>query len=184
MEVRIYGLPRSGTNFLEYLIRNNTDCIYEYDYKKGDEYLGWSSEIAIKHCCPNDDDNLDIYLIIVKNKSSFIESYKKWDKYNYSHRDISNMYEKAIDDYIKFKQDYPSKVEIIPYEKLVGNEAKYLKILSYKFGFNINDKIDIPKKKMSRDGGISLTKKVFDRRKIINNKLDTNSKIYRHLLIL
>lgn len=49
--VVVYGLPRSGTNYLEYLVRNNINCIYETKYIGGGDYR--KGKVAVKHGPPS-----------------------------------------------------------------------------------------------------------------------------------
>jgi hypothetical protein len=152
INVRIYGLPRSGTNFLEFLINKNTDCRYETEYRDRSEYTNKYS--AIKHCKPLEDGK-DLYIFIIKNKENFIKSYKKWD--NKPKEYIEALYNTGLNDYIEFVKEYPNKSVIIPYEKLLYNEYAYMKKLSIEFGFRLNDDFKIPKKRMNRNGGKSAT---------------------------
>lgn len=177
MKVRVYGLPRTGTNFLEYLIRHNTNCEYVNEYG-ANTYL--KERTAIKHCAPQDDGK-DLYIIIVKNKDNFTQSFRKWCKNKV--KDIDALYENASDDYIKFYEANKDKTIILSYEQLLGNEVKFMEHLRDNYNVKINEKIDIPVKRMNRSGGKGVTSENFDKSKI-NNTFDKDSKIYPYLLKL
>lgn len=74
--IEIFGLPRSGTNYLQFMVRQNFACHYEnkYDFNT---YL--RKKTALKHCKPVNNGST-LFLLILKNEQNFINSYKKWDK--------------------------------------------------------------------------------------------------------
>lgn len=166
MKARVYGLPRSGTNFLEYLIRNNTDLEYKNEFGIS-PYFGKYS--AIKHCKPKDDDK-DLYILIFKNKNNFTISYNKWRK---TPKDkILKMYDIAMNDYVEFYKNNKNKTVIIAYEQLIGNEIKLLNHLSTEYGVGLTKDIDIPKKRMDKSGGKGITGAEFriDERNLLVDK--------------
>ena len=98
--VAIYGLPRTGTNYLEFLIRNNVECLYENRYLgKSESYTVSHKDIALKHCKPEKEYS-DYHIFILKKFKNFLPSFLNRDirKEN----NIYDVYNKAINDYCDF----------------------------------------------------------------------------------
>ena len=181
MNVRVYGLPRSGTNYLEYLIINNTDLIYKNRHHKESKYTNklYKKEIHIKHCEPKEDEDIDLFLIIVKDLPNFIRSYKKWDNKEVSV--ITDTYNIAISDYINFKKILPQKVVVLSYEILLGNELHFFQQMSDDFGFNLTAEFMVPIKRMWKNNGKTLMNEKFH---IPNTTVNTTTDIYKQFLQL
>ena len=69
--VQVYGLPRSGTNYVEYLIRNNIDCECTNRYVEKSSYFNYSSKVTLKHTKPHKS-YADYHIIILKESGNFV----------------------------------------------------------------------------------------------------------------
>lgn len=150
----IYGLPRSGTNFLEYLVRNNIQCKYETKYVGGGKYR--KGKMALKHSTP-DEKHGDYFIILLKTSGNFVKSYRKWSGSTEAHALF--VYNDMIKEYLKFYLSNDDRTVIIFHEDLIGNEEKYIDRICWKFGLKrstdefVKPKVGI---KMDKSGGMSF----------------------------
>lgn len=185
MKTRIYGLQRSGTNFLEYLINNNTELEYDSQQPGTISYSSAEPKIcSLKHCKPVDDEEIDMYLIIVKNKENFKKSYDKW--VGRGSVVTPERYDEAMVDYIEFKKSTLKPVIILSFENLLGNEENFLIHLEKEYGVDISILIDIPRRRTNNSGGLyqnGLQGVHFDKSEL-SKESDVDEEIYKHMLIL
>ena len=141
--IDIYGLPRTGTNYLEYLVRYNL-CSYERNFvPKWQTYIfdyEISYYVSKKHSNPNLHDNNNV-LIILKKYPNFLKSFHKWHGVGIrkrSEHEIFEMYKKAIADYLKYYEKNSENTIIILFEKLLHNEKQVLQRISEKFNILFN----------------------------------------------
>ena len=166
MRAMVYGLPRTGTNYLEYLIRYNTDCRQDCTVEHS-EYVDFieGPVCSSKHCKPRLN-GADLYVIIIKSPEAFISSFSKyylqWEV-EFKREKLLDIYSRALYDYIEFQHKNSLKVTIVLYEQLLGNEREFLERLRIKsnYNFTIEDKLNVPNKRMFHDGGHTMTEEDF-----------------------
>lgn len=156
-EIKIYGPPRCGTNYLEFLIRNNIKCIYKNEYSNNNIF---KFNMALKHCFPVDINDVCCNILILKDINNFMNSFMKWR--NYNENKSYSIYENYLEKYSKFYKENKNKSVIIFFNDLLKNENEFLYYLSVRFKLKINDKIIKTDKIMTRDGGITTTNKIFN----------------------
>jgi hypothetical protein len=155
-EIKIYGPPRCGTNYIEFLIRNNVKCIYENKYSENNMF---NCNMALKHCFPI---NIDFVcnILILKNINDFINSFMNWK--NHNEKDSFSVYENYLEKYSNFYKENKDDSVIIFFNDLLENEKEFLNYLSNKFGFKLNNEFIKTNKIMNRDGGKTTTNEIFD----------------------
>ena len=156
-KMMIYGLPRSGTNYLEYMVRNYVDVDYDNQYRKN-PYMGISS--STKHCEPNLEDGGDYNILIYKSWPNYKESFNKWHNKKRVKKP-KEMYDKAMSDYVKFYEANPDTTIIVRYEDALNNEQSLFEYIGTKFGLNVKDNLEAPKRRMNRSGGKGMVMKPF-----------------------
>ena len=166
--INVFGLPRSGTNFLEYMLRYYVEC--ELPEINGNSKYIKRDNVAIKHCEPNNELS-DIQILIIKSWVNFLPSYIKWDKK--SDIFIKQAYILAMDDYLKFYLNNQENCVIIFYEDLLNNEEEFLNYLSETFQINFIKKFKVPKKRMDRNSGKSTNTQDFNISGVILDKKNT-----------
>lgn len=151
--VQVFGLPRSGTNLIEYIIRYyyNIDYYNIYNICKEINYKHYyNKKIAIKHLYPFIDNNK----IIIIFREKYLENKSSTLYYN-NLKDKKNIYEKYLS---KIKKNKDNKnCLIIKYEELYSNPEKILR----KMDIFLNKKsisYKLPEYKCDRSGGKKLTK--------------------------
>ena len=169
--IKLYGLPRSGTNLLNFLMSLNfeeTVCgLGEHNV----HYLGW------KHGKPSDIEtiktlekisNVDIKFVFIIRK---FEDWKdaiisrhlgNWEFPNHTFSDkegeflystpmgyelynnIEELYNQYTIFYINYAKQNPTKCALIYFEDLISNQEKTIKYLSKKFKLKLNYEKVIP----------------------------------------
>lgn len=165
--ITIYGLPRTGTNYLEFLVRNNLDIEYENKLvNKENTYLPnyrLSDKVSIKHSNPNLFNN-DKVIIIIKEFPNFKNSFKKWHGKTtpkLTDNEIKEMYEISLNDYLKYYDNNKKNMIIIFFEDLLNNETIIIKKIGEKFNIKTNEKIIKTNKKMEANAGKTVLKTKF-----------------------
>jgi len=158
-KIRVFGLQRSGTNFLEFLIRKNLHVSYENEYCYN-EYMDKKRD-SLKHSKPKLIDGVDYYILIFKLKSNFITSFKKWTHNKSIKLNVSDLYDEMVQDYINFYKENEDKCILILYEDLYNNEIDFINFVGDKFGIETQDSITIPTNVMDRSGGANTTNEKF-----------------------
>jgi len=174
--VTIYGLPRTGTNYLEFLMRNNIECLYENRYlDKNESYTVTHTDIALKHCRPKKEYS-DYHIFILKKFKNFLPSFLNRDIRG--ENDPYDVYNKAINDYLTFFMDNIDESIIVYHEDLLENESEFLWYTSTKFGLPIKhsyyDIITTDKRLNTSGGNGTLSEKYGG---IPNNKEVDTTKI-------
>ena len=181
-KIWVFGLQRSGTNFLEYLIRKNLNVSYETEYCDN-EYIGKIHD-SLKHSKPKLGDDIDYYILIFKLKPNFVESFNKWRIGTGAKIKINPdvLYDKMVKDYIDFYNKNREKCILVLYEDLYGNEGEFINFVSDKFTIDVNGEIDIPKNRMGRNGGGTTTKESFELTTDVDIDVDTQTDDIKQLL--
>lgn len=147
----VYGAPRTGTNYIEFLVRNNVGCEYVVESKKLPNYIKEETAI-LKHCKPVADLGCK-YILVLKYRKNFYESYTKWNK----NLDISceSLYDEVLRDYLTFYRDHPNDCFIIFHEQFIGQEEAVFTKMCTKFGFSIKHPFVKTNMRMSKDSGLT-----------------------------
>ncbi len=142
-DVQVFGLPRSGTNFIEWSLQNNfKNLSYKNIYTNFN-----NNQISVKHDLPSFTYS-NYVIVIYKEYNLWIASMKKDNK------NPSNFPE-----YKKFLQtsnDLPkNKTIIVEHTWAVKNYFKMLDLISKKFNFELIDNLIQPKYKLNKGGSHS-----------------------------
>ena len=142
--VKLYGIERSGTNWIQSLLELNTDAVVLTNT------VGWKHGIIHD----NGDHNFQSVnaLVISKNPYHWYQSIMRYKgelgaKYWYQ------KYAMLYRDYLDFvPDDFFVKKEIIRYEDLLANPESIVADICKKFGLKMDDEFTNPKKVfMSKD---------------------------------
>lgn len=154
-KIMVYGLRRSGTNYVEFLIRNNIDCEYENKYEDSQA----SKLVAIKHTPPSLDYG-DCFIIIIKTSGNFVRS---WAKKGYCPPDkIIGFYKDAIHNYIEFYLNNKDKVAIVFHEDLIGREALFIRAICKKFDLSaLSGNLTVSNMRTDKSGGMGFEDGVY-----------------------
>lgn len=159
-DIQIWGLPRTGTNYLEYLIINNVNCTYINSHKKLSDYFKYNSKVALKHTKPSNTHS-KYHIILLKTSGNFIKSFTKWKKCSVNEAIIT--YKKAICDYIKFYNENKDQCVIVFHEDLINNEKLFISKIIHKFNLRQRSKDIISiDKRMDKSGGEGYTNKKYE----------------------
>jgi len=153
-KIQVYGMQRSGTNFLEWSLKNNFVDL-EYDGTtssignvKGDER--WGIPQSLKHTLPNLDNGKA--LIIQRDYEEWNQSVKsKFPSCHYTLKDYTYYYNTPFrenwhqDDYI-----------LVNHRWCVKNYYTLLIGISGRFGCKISEDWQQPLKRLHVDGGKTL----------------------------
>lgn len=154
--IQIYGLPRSGTNYLEYLMLNNLKVSYEriFVVSQNRKEFNFEKKIALKHLIPKRKYSA-YYLIIYKSPKKWLNSF-----YNYNNKQLlyndpkiaATLYNNYMEAYLFFLKKYPNRTCLINHSLLLGNEKKFFIFLKKKFKIGWKQKhIITPKGYMNKD---------------------------------
>lgn len=155
--IKLHGLKRTGTNYAEFLVRENFDCeVLRHatnwkhtspynDLCKDEKMSGFDKELVqeqtdrFKEIQP---DNYTIYyLILAKNPYSWYYSmsqYNNFDPKEYSAIKIDrwNVINRK---YMDWKKDNPDTTQFIPYELLLNSTEDIMRYIGSFFGINVRD---------------------------------------------
>lgn len=157
----IYGLPRTGTNYLEYLVLNNLKCEYKTIFRKKSKYFEYDegSKVSLKHTKPKIIKDCNCYILVLKNREQFLISAKKWRWYD--SETLNEVYNNMLADYKRFYLNNKEKCLIIFHENLINNEEKFIKTISDKFNIEMNEKFVKTDMRMNKDGGKTVSEEVY-----------------------
>jgi len=146
--IQVWGLWRSGTNFVEYLIRNN---IKYNNYERRQAYNRFSGkQDALKHCYP-DASKATYHIGIYKELGDYVGSHETYNR---------KKVEYPIDAWLKWQNVYsefndgnPNSV-MIPYKSLLGKELWWFREWQNQgWQIEFNDIWQVPLKRMGRESG-------------------------------
>jgi len=152
-KIQVFGLQRSGTNFMEWsLINNFKDLDYKIIPYYESEFLGniegmaqFNRPQSIKHLLPVMDYS-DYVIGIYKDFDSWLVSVKKS-----GHIKNHNLSEKIHNEWLNKFNELPKKKSIlINHSEMVKNYEETLLSISNKFKINLNDNIIYPENKMNK----------------------------------
>ena len=161
--VQIYGLPRSGTNFAEWTLKEYfKDIKYENLYKKCDvEKINiYGAYVAAKHSYPSFEFS-DNIIVIYKDLNKWGKSYKKWLRERARGRTDSIEKWSDKDDILEIWENYLNKAKelniknciIISHDELYNNYKNNIKLFSKKFNLKLKEKeIILPKNCLDKGG--------------------------------
>lgn len=140
--VQVYGIPRSGTNFVEWsLVNNFVNLEYKNIYGKKSEPFNFS---ITKHHYPSLEHS-KFAIVIYKEFKASQESYKRWCG--------KTLNRKIYDEYLSRARALdPRKTIIFEHSWLVDNYQEGLKQISDKFGLKLKDKTTQPFNRMDKGG--------------------------------
>ena len=152
---KVYGIQRTGTNFLTSLIRKNIKksnvAVNGFGWKHGyvlsrDGIVNWKRTKNVDIEIPN---NIKP-IIIIKNPYSWYNSIKRWRINCSGSFNFSEQYKRYNNLYFSHKNMYYSDLYsepfFIKYEDLISNEEKEINNISKHFGVETTETFDIPKK--------------------------------------
>lgn len=145
-KIQVYGLPRSGTNFIEWTLNNNfIDISYINLYKTCDSGIKeHGRDIALKHCLPSLNYS-DHAIVIYKSYDQWVESMKR-DNRGKSTR-------KIYDDYLQAAKNLPDdKCIIISHQEACDNYIELVEKIAKLFNVTPKDKIIQPTHRMNKAG--------------------------------
>lgn len=147
--IQVWGLHRSGSNFVEYLLRNN---IKNNNYERREahsEFIG--RDDALKHCYP-DITKAKYHICIYKPVEQWLESHNRYDmKKLVEPRDA---YWKWINLAMEFRDQNPTNVALVNFNDFVGKELYYFR--SWNWDIEYNDIWQVPIKRMGKGSGTNF----------------------------
>lgn len=151
--IQVFGLHRSGTNFIEWTLKNNFEGL-EYDGRAewystvpGDEQYGGTQ--SLKHTWPSL--VFSDYAIVVRRE------YESW------RRSVRNkfFYCKFTKDTYNYYYDIARNLDsdktiFVEFEWVVENYEEFLFMIENKFGFKVKKDWYQPTRRLATDGGESM----------------------------
>lgn len=163
--IKIFGIQRTGTNYLTYLLNNNILNSKILVNELCDKHQKLFEYKDIHHTLNEEKENnlhekiiserKEIFSIIIrKNPYAWLNSYKKW-RIRYkdpirTHGDIIKDMQRYNDYYVHYfniePSDYWTKFINIKYEDVLSDVGGFIKQLSIEHNLMISDVVDIPQR--------------------------------------
>lgn len=148
--IQVFGLPRSGTNFMEWTLNNNFSSVNyiniyvnKCDTKGLKEYGKWN---ALKHSYPNLNYS-DYALVIYKSFDEWVKSMKK----DRSRRGKPS--EETYNEYLRIANELPKdKCIIVSFDYAYTNYEDLVKQIGTLIQIEPNEKIIQPSGRLNRGG--------------------------------
>lgn len=161
-KIEVFGMQRSGTNFIQWSLKNNINNLEYNDVTsigdvKGDMFYGKPQ--SLKHCKPTLDERR-VALIVKRNYEDWQYSISKaFPKCKYTKADYDWYYDTPE------REDWFTPFYInVSYEDAVQNYKEFLEHIAHRLRWFYNDDsytvkshYSQPTKRTSNDGGKSLT---------------------------
>ena len=151
--VQVYGLPRSGTNFVEWALINN---FYHIQYANYDCYdfnpIIPRKKWAIKHSLEPNFYYSDNLIIIFKPIEEYLISYKKWNTNKYDENVVKSTYNSYMKYVNNLYENYKNNVLLINYNDAYNFYEKFITDINYKFKLHIKEKIIKPENRLDKGG--------------------------------
>ena len=160
--IQVFGLPRSGTNFVEWSLKHNfIDVPYKNIYVNGNVkgLREYGKTVALKHNYPSLDYS-DFIIVIYKE-------YEAWKMSMsiglHDGKSRGPATKEVYDSYLDSANNLPKdKVMVISYKDLYENYSEYMVKISNKFGVELAKEIKKPKNKLDGGGAnVKETEKPF-----------------------
>jgi len=152
-KIQVYGLQKSGTNFIEWTLIHNFSVKYDSSISvignvEGDQRFGEAQ--SLKHCYPNLNNGSP--LIIQRDYDIWNHSISRaYPKCNFT-REVYNYYYNTP---IRENWDN-SEYLLIKHEWAVKNYSELLELISKRFNCEYRENWKQPMKRTSNDGGKTL----------------------------
>ena len=152
MIIGVFGLPRSGTNYMEWTLKNNfIDVIVPHiDFKTNDVEPYIPKIIHTKHCYPTLD-AIDGCIVIYKEFEEWKHSLERFKK-NMFFPYTFNSWESYLNTANRLDKE---KCIIVEHSWCVNNYERLLSDISSKFGVKIVDNLTIPTKIIDMGGNVT-----------------------------
>ena len=146
--VQVYGIPRSGTNFLEWsLVNNFANLEYKNIYTNCSIKKILFNTKAVKHQYPSFDYS-DYVIVIYKKFENLQKSYKRWSG--------SILSQEIYDQYLlKARSLDPERTIIFEHAWLFDNYQEGMSHISNKFNLKLKDEVKQPLYRMNRAGALA-----------------------------
>lgn len=156
--IQVYGLRRSGTNFIEWSLVNNFSNVNYKNVRKSCNVPGsdYGSNIALKHSFPS--------LKHSKFAIVIFKEYEEWTKSILRAYDQSKILSrKDYNTYLKKAKDLDQdRTIIIEHRDALENYVSLLNNIQDKFNITLNSNIKFPTKRLNRSGAkASMTSKHY-----------------------
>jgi hypothetical protein len=156
-EFQVFGLPKSGTNLIEYILLHYFELNYKNIYCEKNNTLiksfNSNGKYAIKHQFPFIDNNK----IIIIYKELYLENISS-NGYFDNYLTKQQIYHEYLNYIEQFKNN--ANVLIIKYEELIELTKKNIIKIELFIGKK-SKQYDLPKYQMNKDGGQTCSKKMF-----------------------
>lgn len=156
MLMQVWGLHRSGSNYVEYLIRNN---IKDNNYERREVRSQFHGKRdALKHTYP-DITRAKYHICLYKPVEQWMESHSRYDMKKLI--DPRDAYYTWVNKVQEFHNSYPDRVVIVNYNDLVGKELHIFRGLQEQKGWQFDwadDVFKIPLKRMGKGSGLNFEK--------------------------
>lgn len=148
--VQVYGIPRSGTNFVEWsLVNNFVNLEYKNIYIDLPANKLLFKTNIVKHQYPSFDYS-DYVVVIYKKFENSQKSYSKWSGRR------EPLSRELYDEYLlKARTLSPRKTIIFEHSWLVDNYQKGMEQISNKFDLKLKDQITQPLNRMNKAGALA-----------------------------
>ena len=160
----VYGLPRSGTNYLEFLVRQNLQCIYDPGERECEYFDGTIN--AVKHCKPDANDG-DVFVFLVRNRWDFITSFNNYQHWPDEPRvwereyDPQDLFYSFITDMTEFRNKMKELVFVAYHEDILENEYAVISAISKQFDIPMNKHFITTRYRMGERSGTVVTDQIF-----------------------
>lgn len=146
--IQVWGLHRSGTNYVEYLIRNN---IKNNNYTRRVAYNEFTGQMdSLKHCYPQID-AAKYHICIFKPLEQWYASHERYNQKKLTNPIQAYMqWEKVFTDF----SNQNNNVALINYNNFIGKELWWLRQWGWEIEFN--DIFSIPIKRMGKESGTNF----------------------------
>lgn len=150
--IQVWGLWRSGTNYIEYLIRNN---FKNHNYERREAYNRFSGKMdALKHCYP-DNDVATYHIGIYKRLGPWVQSHDRYDMKKIEGEPIGAWIQWQ-DVYKKFNDGNPNS-RMICLDDFMGRELWWFrKWQNDGWQIEFNDIWQVPIKRMGKGSGTNF----------------------------
>lgn len=154
-KVRVFGMRRSGTNLMEWIVREHFNPYYRGVAVKQDNvyHAKYGIYENLKHCLPTLKYSYKA-IVIFKPYEQWVESIKKIG-YNETSKEA---WSEHLYHALKLPKD---KTYIVEYNHLVANYESEVRNIAKFLGQDIKEVKPLPKYKFNRDGGNTLSNEIF-----------------------